>query len=336
MSATRTSQSVQELRQLIAMLERSGIAERRPEAQALLLRSRALLRQRQRARWRVAGKLGTLLTVLVDGAMLAALPFLGIMLAAGPLAGRQLALAAAIPLWLAFRLRHQAHWLGEAARWAGYHMAWLYDWFAEAVSLRAAERLQARLAAREVMWGWRRHRRALPHRASLDDVAGFLAVEYGPQAEREFRRLAEALGHAREWSIRGGVARNRAAERLGALRWSALMAIYHQLAASGALWPDFPPAEREQGMPPWQATEHSAAPAGQAVAPLPPAPADTPERAARRADLRNMIRRKRQNITAAFGWHLKTEAEILQRDNFLAQIRAEIADMEAELARLGG
>lgn len=336
MSATRTSQSVQELRQLIAMLERSGIAARRPEAHALLLRSRALLRQRQRARWRVAGKLGTLLTFLVDGVMLAALPFLAIMLAAGPLDWRQQALAAAIPLWLAFRLRHQAHWLGEAARWAGYHMAWLFDWFAEAVSLRAAERLQARLAAREVMWGWRQHRRALPRRASLDDVAGFLAVEYGPQAEREFRRLAEALSHAPEWSIRGGVARNRAAERLGALRWSALIAIYRQLGASGALWPDFPPVEREQGVPPWQGTEDSAAPLGQAAATLPPEATDTPERAARRADLRSMIRRKRQDITAAFGWRLKTEAEITQRDNFLAQIRAEIADLEAELARMGG
>lgn len=336
MSATRTSQSVQELRQLIAMLERSGIAERRPEAQALLLRSRALLRQRQRARWRVAGKLGTLLTFLLDGVMLAALPFLAIMLATGPLEERQLALIAAIPLWLAFRLRHQAHWLGEATRWAGYHMAWLFDWFAEAVSLRAAERLQARLAAREVMWGWRQHRRALPRRASLDDVAGFLAVEYGPQAEREFRRLAEAMGHAREWTIRGGLARNRAAERLGALRWSALMAIYHHLAASGALWPDFPPTEREQGMPPWQEMEHPAAPLGPAVASPPPEAADTPERAAQRADLRHTIRQKRQNITAAFGWRLKTEAEILQRDNFLAQLRTEIAELEAELARLGG
>lgn len=76
--------------------------------------------------------------------------------------------------------------------------------------------------------------------------------------------------------------------------------------------------------------------AAEAAPPPSAAPADTPERAARRADLRDMIRRKRHDITTAFGWHLKTEAEISQRDAFLAQTRAEIAEMERELAQLGG
>ena len=86
----------------------------------------------------------------------------------------------------------------------------------------------------------------------------------------------------------------------------------------------------------WRGTDGGAG--GPAVAPPPPPaePTDTPERAARRADLRELIRRKRQDITTAFGWHLKTEAEMAQRDNFLAQTRAEIAELERELALLGG
>lgn len=330
MSATRTTQSVQELRQMVAMLERSGLAEQRPEVRALLERSRALLRQHQRGPRRVARKLGTLATLLLDATMLGATAF---WLVASP--AYPPALAAVIPLWLLFRLRHQAHWLAEGGRWAVYHLGWLADWFAEAFSIAAMARLDARIAAGEVMWGWRQHRRALPHRPSLDDVAGFLAVEYGRQAEREFRRAAEALGHAREWTARGAASRNGAAGRLAALRWSALIMIFRQLAASGALWPDIMPSETALGGQARLGAEGHVG--GSLATSLPPSDAaDTPERAARRADVRDTIRRKRQDITAAFGWQLKTEAEIMQRDGFLAQTRAEIADLERELAALGG
>lgn len=337
-STTRTTQSVQELRQMIAMLERSGIAEQRPEARVLLERSRAVLRQHQRMPRRVAGKLGTLVTLLLDATMLggAMLVALAVLVAASP--PFPTAFLAAIPLWLLFRLRHQAHWLAEGGRWAVYHLGWLGDWFAEAFSPAAMARLDARITARDVMWGWRQHRRALPHRATLDDVSSFLAVAHGTRAEREFRRAAEALGHAREWTARGAAPRNRAAARLAALRWSALIAIFRQIAASGAFWPDILTTEAAIGTLARQGSEAPTdGPPGPRAAPAAPAgPADTAERAARRADLRDTIRRKRQDITAAFGWQLKTEAEITQRDNFLARTRAEIADVERELAGFGG
>lgn len=316
MSATRSPHSVQELRQLIAMLERSGMAEQRPEARALLERSRALLRRHQRRPRRVVGKLGTLLAVLLDAAMLAALPFLVIHLLTEPPGWAAWALGAAPPLWLIFRLRRRLGGVGEAGRRALYHLAWGWDWFAEAFSVRAMDRLEARLGAREVMWGWNQHRRALPHRPSLADVEGFLAVEYGAAAALGFRRAAEALGATRQ----GG-------QRLAALRWSALITLFGELAAKGALWPvglGLAPASPAEDA----VAVHLAAP--------PSEPADAPERAVRRADLRDLIRRKRQDITAAFGWQLKTEAQIAQRDQFLALTRAEIAAAERELTALGG
>ena len=341
MSSTRTSQSVQELRQLIAMLERSGIAEHRPEARALLLRSRALLRERQRGMRRLAGKLATLLTLAMDAAMLGAATMAVILAITGPASPALIGLAVAPAAWMALRLRHQAHWLAEAARWAAYHLAWLYDWFAEALSLAAMERLEARMAAREVMAGWRQHRRILPHRPRLEDVAAFLEAAYGATAGQAFRREAEALGRpAGPVPGRGGAARERAALRLAALRWSALITLFGRLARNGELWPGTLPAEVALAAADWPAAgARPGLPAAIRLTPppaLPAEPADTPERAARRADLRDIIRRKRQDITTAFGWHLKTEAEITQRDNFLAQTRAEIAELERELAQLGG
>ncbi|WPB84836.1 hypothetical protein [Sediminicoccus rosea] len=337
MSSTRTSQSVQELRQLIAMLERSGIAEHRPEARALLQRSRALLRERQRGARGLAGKLVTLLTLAMDAAMLGAATMAAILAATGPASPGLIGLALAPVIWLALRLRRHAPALAEAARWITYHLAWLYDWFAEAVSFAAMERLDARITAREVMSGWRQHRRALPHRAGLGDVVAFLEAEYGAQAGRAFRQEAEALGRPPAAAIRGGAARERAAQRLAALRWSALIALFGRLAQSGALWPETLPAGMTAAGAEWAGGgTRPGILAMAATETAPAAPADTPERAARRADLRDLIRRKRQDITTAFGWHLKTEAEISQRDAFLAQTRAEIAELERELAQLGG
>jgi hypothetical protein len=316
--------SAQELRLLIAQLERSGIADARPEARALLERSRALLRQRHPVRRRLTGKLLTLLGFAVDATLLAALPILVMLALAGRIGASALALALFMPFWALFRLRRHLHVLAEPLRWLAYHLAWGWDWLAEAFSLAAADRLGARQQAREVMWGWRQHRRSLPRRATLDDVAAYLAVEYGPQAAREFRRGAEALDQARAWTLRGGTRRNRARERLAALRWSALIGQFGHLAASGAIWPGIQePAE--------------ASPVTEGAASVPEVEdTEPPERAARRADLRDMIRHKRQDITAAFGWKLKTAAEIAQRDVHLAQLRADITALEQELAQLGG
>lgn len=348
MSSSRTSHSTQELRQLIAMLERSGIAEQRPEARALLQRSRALLRERQGGARRIAGKFGTLVILALDAAMLGLGMVLAVALVAGTPLPAGITPAVAPGAWLLFRLRHQAYWLGEAARWAIYHLAWLYDWFAEAVSIAAMDRLDARIAAREVMRGWRLHRRALPHRPRLEDVAAFLAAEYGPETARAFHGQIEALGQGEAPGQASGQAPGqrsrrrgrvtRRARRLAEMRWSALIHVFGQLAASGALWPEALPSGREHGGLEWPATvaQPTNSPAPHAAAPPAPEAADTPERAARRADLRNIIRRKRQDITTAFGWHLKTEAEIVQRDNFLTQTRAEIAELERELAQLGG
>lgn len=322
MSVTRTAQSVQELRLLIAQLEHRGLAASHPEARALLERSRALLRQQQPGPRRLGRKLATLLGFAVDAAVMAALPVLILMALAGDMAAPALALALFAPAWAGFRLRRHVALLGEAARWLGYHLAWGWDWLAEAFSLRAMERLGARIQAREVMWGWRHHRRRLPRQPAPEDVAAYLALEYGPQAASEFHRATAAVTGARDWALRGGTRRNRAAERLAALRWSALITIFGRLAGSGALRPSL-----EDAMV-------TAQPAPQA----PPLPlvAELPEHAARQADLREMIRRKRQDITAAFGWKLKSEAEIAQRDVHLAQLRAEIAALERELAELGG
>lgn len=325
MSVTRDAHSVQELRLLIAQLERRGLADTHPEARALLERSRALLRRQHPPARRVAAKLGRLLVLAVDAAALAALPLLLLMGLAGPMPPMALAAAAFIPVWAGFRLRRHAAWLGEGARWLRYHIAWGWDWLAEAFSLSAMERLEARIQAREVMWGWRHHRRTLRRRPGLADVSAYLAQEYGPEAARAFQRAAEAVAEARDWTLRGGNRRNRPAERLAALRWSALITLFGQLAASGALWPGSE-SEPEPVQP--EPTPRPPEP--------PPPPAEPPERIARRADLRDLIRRKRQDITAAFGWKLKSEAEVAQRDAHLAQLRAEIAALERELAELGG
>jgi hypothetical protein len=323
-SLTRSAHSVQELRLLIAQLERRGLAASHPEARALLERSRALLRRQRPPPRRLAGKLATLLALAVDALLIAALPVLILLALGGGMTAPSVIFALFIPVWAAIRLRRHAAWLAEAARWLGYHLAWGWDWWAEAFSLRAMERLEARIQAREVMWGWRHYRRSLRRRPTLEDVAAFLALEYGPQAAREFRRAAEAVEEAQGWTLRGGTRRNRAAERLAALRWSALIALFGRLAASGALWPSL------------DAAVEAAEPAPSPQAPPLPSPAEPPERAARRADLREMIKRKRQDISAAFGWKLKSEAEIAQRDVHLGQLRADIALLERELAELGG
>jgi len=324
-SVSRADHSVQELRQLIALLEQSGMAQQRPEVRALLERSRAMLRRRQPAPARFARKLGALLVFALDAALLAALPLILIILMSGR-AMPALGLAATIlpPLWAMFRLRRHAHWLAEGARYLAYHLAWGWDWFAEAFSARAMFRLEARLMANEVMGGWRQHRRTLSHPPGLVDVEAFLALAYGARAALEFRRAAEAVCQAHDWTLRGSAALNGAGDRLVNLRWSALIRLFGSLARSGALWTEFTPDQLTDAAP------------AQTLYARPETESEPPERAPRRVELRDLIRRKRQDITTAFAWKLKTESEITQRDTYLAQTRAEIAALERELAAPGG
>jgi len=339
-SVSRADHSVQELRQLIALLEQSGMAQQRPEVRALLERSRAMLRRRQPAPARFAGKLGSLLVFALDAVLLSALPLvLILMLSDAEIPGPALAVAILAPLWACLRLRRHAHWLAEGLRYLSYHLAWGWDWFAEVFSSRAILRLEARITAREVMAGWRQHRRTLarqpPLTHGLADVEGFLALSYGEQAALEFRRAADAVCQARDWTLRGSATRNRAGDRLAGLRWSALILQFGNLARSGALWTDFAPqplieAALGQAPPAVHRRPQAGPEAGSEAG------SEAPELAARRLDLRDLVRRKRQDITTAFGWKLKTEAEIAQRDAYLAQTRAEIAALERELAALGG
>lgn len=309
-----------ELRALLAQLERSGLAERRADVRQLLERSRFLLhaghpvpaagpplRAGPSAR-NLAGKLGTVLNVVLDALVLMAffwacgsvLTHRGAMLdtAMRP----EVALALIAPGWILLRRAAGREALREAGCRLLYHLAWGYDWFAEAFSRRAMRRLSARLAAREVMRAWRRHRHSLLHRPGPDDVEGFLELAYGARAAHEFRC---------------------ASGRIETLRWSVLIRLFEGIAASGALWPS--PASEP-------AVEPMPVPAPE----TPPPEAEPPEIAQRRVDLRDLIRKKRQDITTAYGWKLKTEAEIAQRDTYLGQTRKEIGAMEKELAALGG
>lgn len=343
-----------ELRELVAQLERSGLAERRADVRQLLESSRSLLHARHRpalasgpplraapSARKLAGKLGALLGLALDAAVLAgflwgswsALTHRGPILEA--VLRPEVALALAGPVWILLRLPAAREGLHEAGCRSIYHLAWGWDWFAEAFSRRAMHRLSSRLSAREVMWAWRRHRHALLHRPGPREVEAFLELAYGTRAAEAFRRAAAQFGEG-SWSLRGGSAgpgRNRAAERLEALRWSVLIRLFEDLAASGALWPVPEPApEGQQSEPSFP--EPAEIPSPPQATPE-PGPAEPSEISQRLVDLRDLIRRKRQDITTAYGWKLKTEAEIAQRDTYLRQTRKEIAELERELSALG-
>ncbi|MDB5414835.1 MAG: hypothetical protein JWR10_3170 [Rubritepida sp.] len=331
--------AAEELRHLVAALERSGMADRRADVRALLENSRSLLQARRRAgpvpmqaravpsARKVAGKLGTVAGLATDALVLAA--FLwgmwSVLTHQGPIteAMMRIEVAAALcaPAWMLARLKGAADWLYECSFVALYYAGWVYDWFAEAFSRKAMDRLTARLEARDVMWAWHQHRHSLLHRPSLPDVESFLAMAYGAQAARAFRRAADVMSP--------GEARSRAGQRLASLRWSALIRLFEGLAGSGALWP-----EPEMALP--VEAPPSPQPPPQPPEPSPEPQAEPPERAQRRIDLREVIRKKRQDITTAYGWKLKTAAEIDQRDLYLRQTRVEITTLEKELAGLGG
>jgi hypothetical protein len=325
-----------ELGELVAQLERSGLAERRADVRQLLERSRFLLHARRpvptagpplragpSAR-NLAGKLGTVLSVVLDALLLMAfawacgsvLTHRGAMLdtAIRP----EVALALIAPGWILLRRKAGREALREAGCRLLYYLAWGYDWFAEAFSRRAMRRLSARMAAREVMRAWRRHRHSLLHCPGLLDVESFLELAYGARAANEFRSAVGLVGQ-----------RNA---RIEALRWSVLIRLFEGLAASGALWPppDSVPMAGSTPAPPAETL-----PPAEAPSPEVQPDAEPSEVAQRRVDLRELIRRKRQDITTAYGWKLKTEAEIAQRDTYLGQTRKEIGAMEKELAALG-
>ncbi len=312
------AQTAVELRQLIAMLERSGLAEQRADARAVLESSRALLRAQQGGRAppsgrKLLGKLARLGLLLCDAAVVAGF-CAGV---AGGLSGAMAPMAALALLlggaaWLALRAaRARAwawDWANEGLYGARYHAAWGRDWFAEAFSTTAMRRLELLLAAREVMWTWQQHRDTVPNRPRLADVGECLSLAYGQSAGAAWAEAIAARSDA-DWE-----------RRLAALRWSALIVAFEDVAASGALKVQaLPPAEFTGTWPP-----PSAAEIHQIVA-------ETPERIQRRKDLRELIRRKRDDITTAYTWKLKTPAENAQRDLHINELRADISALEREL-----
>lgn len=299
-----------ELRNLVSQLERSGLAERRADIAQLLDRSRAMLGEvsepprrarRIRMRARPAAKLGGVLRLLFDvvlaGAALAAA--LALALAEAPPVEAPFALAAALG-WGLWRWGGLGALLGEAGFRLRYALRWGWLWLAEAFSDGAFDRLQILLDARDVMRGWRAARRALRRPATLEDVAAWLAEAYGPAAAA---RLRAALPPARTKP-----------------RWSLLIALFERLAASDALWP-------EQAVP---------MPASAPSAPPPVAVVvEPPELVQRRADLREAIKKKRAEIARTHEWKMKTPAEVAERDRVVAELRQQVAALEAELRALG-
>ncbi|WP_027285303.1 hypothetical protein [Rubritepida flocculans] len=339
-----------ELRALVARLEQSGLAERREDVARLLARSRALLaaqgaaagarpapapsrmtRRRRPRRVGLRARLRAGLLLLLDAAALAALGFAAVGLSAGTLAVTAgLAVLGAAALWGVLRWGGAPEMLAEGAARLAYLLRWAGLWLAEPFHDGAWERLEALLDAREVMRAWRRHRRGLPV-AGLAEVEGFLAEHYGRSAAARFRAAVEARRSA-GWTLRGGEDAPEALPLSEArlMRWSVLIRLFEAVAAGGALWVPEPPAPE-----PAAAEE---APPRPHLDPLPPPTLRDPEaeyRAARREELRELIRRKRQDITTAHNWKLKTRAEIAQRDAYLQRLRSEIAALEKEIAALG-
>jgi hypothetical protein len=327
-----------ELRALIARLEQSGLADRREDVARLLAQSRALLaaslcqpappRLIRRRRPRPMGaraRLRAALLLLLDATALGGLAFAAVGMGVGALAatGGGVVLAAAL-LWGVLRWGGAPALLAEGVARLAYGLRWGALWLAEPFHLRAWERLEALLDAREVMRAWRRHRADIA-RPGLPEVEAFLAARYGATAARRFQAAVQARQSA-GWTLRGGSpaeAQPRPEPRL--LRWSVLIRLFEAVAAGGALWqPEpLPGAETSPGGPAPAAPAEAARPDPEALA-----------REARREALRDLIRRKRQDITTAHNWKLKTAAEIAQRDAYLEGLRAEIAAMEKELAAL--
>lgn len=326
-----------ELERLVAALERSGLAESRADIAALLAQSKAVLgtaaprpgRPRRRPRVSARGKLRAIFLLLLDALAAMATLYGAAGLGFETMGALEGGIALAIGLgWALWRWGGLPALLAEALFRLRYALRWARLWLAEPFSDRAYDALETLLDAREVMRGWRAHRRTLPPNAGLPEVEAWLRATYGPRIAARFAQAAEARRAGQPgWTLRGGQGsgpvRPMPASRM--MRWSSLITLFEVTAEGGALWATDPPPAPPPAAPP-------------ILAPIPPPPveAEPPEHLQRRLDLRDLIRKKRQDITTAYGWKLKTEAEIAQRDNYLNELRAEIAALEKELAALGG
>jgi hypothetical protein len=345
------SGAVEELQRLVRLLEQSGLADRRPDARALLVASHRALKPMAEAAPRPAvrgqhaappslGKAREKARELLRRAADAAVIFTLIAWASGfpllpeawdaPAFAPALAAAAACALLRAEAAGDLAY---EAAFRLGYWGFGAYLWVAEAFSHAAARRYAARLAAVDVMWAWRRHRRGLAARPTLPDLERFLADSYGPAAAVSFRRAVSAMVSptpAREAGPLRGLApvgpNPRIMARIERLRFSALIRLFEQVARRGAFWSTAaPPAPEPEPEP--------LAEAAPVVAPAED-PAVIAARRRRADELRDKIKRKRQDVTTAYTWKMKTQAEVDQRERYVDGLKAEIAALKAELKDL--
>ncbi len=320
-----TAATLTELQTLVARLEKSGLADQRPEAAALLERCRGLLaaapapsaqpprpRPRPARRQRVARrvKLGRMLLVLLDlGAAGIAAGAVTALLIVGPALPRLTVLALPVA-WLLLRWASLPGLLGEAWFRLVYALRFGWLWLAEAFSASAFARFQVLLDARDVMRGWRAWRRDLSGPPRMADAEAYLAASYGSRAAELFRLAAEAR------PADGPLESQRPC-------WSRLIRLFEGLAAQEEFWaPATPP------------TPHGiTAPPPVVVTAEPPEP---PERIARKQELKELILARRADIQRAQDWKMKTPAELEQRDRHLAKLRQEHDELEAELRSLGG
>jgi hypothetical protein len=341
--------AVEELQRLVRLLEQSGVAERRPEARALLLASQRALQPAEPARPAVRGqsaappslakardKARELLRRAADAAVLFTLIAWATGFALLPedwgAPGFTPVLATACTCAL-LRAEAAAELAYEAAFRLGYWGFGGYLWIAEAFSVSASRRHAARLAAADVMAAWRRHRRGLAARPSLADLERFLAESYGPRAAMGFRRAVSAMVSpppAREAGPLRGLApagpNPRMLARIERLRFSALIRLFEQVARDGAFWTEAaPPLPAPVPEPPREAPPVIIATEDPAV---------IAARRRRADDLRDKIKRKRQDVTTAYTWKMKTAAEVEQRERYVDGLKEEIAALEAELKEL--
>ncbi|WP_207539192.1 hypothetical protein [Sabulicella rubraurantiaca] len=283
-----------ELARLVEALERLAPREGDQRTRALIAVSRQLLAEPTRRRADLGPKLLALGALLADAVALA--------LAMVSLLAPDARLLVPSVLWLLWRLRRLA-WLGEEAALFLWDMAAQgWDWLAEAFSHRAAQRLEARLAATVLLRRWRRHEAASLDKPQVEDfLAGFGARTLGG------------------WQAHAAAQEGGAARRLRHRRASALRRAFREMALDGAFRPEAVP-------PPPPPVPSPAAPG--------PDPAEQARREAKRAGIAALLRRKRAEVDQAHGWKLKTPAEHEQRDRHLATLRGEIAALEAEAKAL--
>ena len=357
-------QSLSELQMLVDRLEQSGLAGQRADVAALLDRSRATLatyqgqrplgqgagsqgpfgpgpggrrpRQRpiavpaerppRRRRARRGLKVASLILVLVDGvaAMLGAAALAGLVLADPPPEMAPFVLAGAVLWAIAHRGRVA---VAEAGFGLFYLLRWAWLWVAEAFNDRAFEKLQILLDARDVMAHWRDWRRGLSRPPRMADVEAFLAETHGPAVAALFLEQGEARWGNRRVRVGRGAGLRAAGTGFAdqTVRWSRLIRLFEGLAASDAFWP-----EDEAVL--------TAGP-GHGITADPPGPEpepESPERIARREQLKEMILAKREEIQRAQDWKMKTPGEMAQRDAHVADLRRQHDALEAELREIGG